>query len=164
MRAFATSILFLALGTVAAPAAGGAHEINAGSLVIEHPWARATATPQQTGAAYMIIRNRGAEPDRLLAARSGEAASVTLHGSSVDAQGVARMREAGPIEIPAGGEARLAPGGVHVMLDGLKTPLFEGVSYPLTLVFERAGEIGVEVEVQGAAAPPDHGGGHHQGH
>ncbi len=162
MRALATLALLLTAGLAALPA--GAHEIRAGSLVIEHPWARATATPRQTGAAYMIIRNRGAEPDRLLGARSGEAASVTLHDSSVDAQGVARMREAKLVEIPAGGEAHLAPGGVHVMLDGLKTPLFEGVSYPLTLVFERAGEVGVEVEVQGAAAPPDHGGGHHQGH
>lgn len=157
--------LLVALGMALAAGEAGAHEIRAGSLTVEHPWARATATAQETGAVYMIIHNRGDAADRLLGASSSEAETVALHESAVSADGVARMGEAHGIEVPAGGEVRLAPGGLHVMLTGMKTQLFEGITFPLTLEFERAGEVPVEVEVQGAAAPTEHGGagGHAEG-
>jgi hypothetical protein len=140
--------LSLVLGFV--PAQG--HEIAAGELVIEHPWARATVAAQKNGAAYMTLRNRGSEPERLLAVRTDEARSAELHGSTITAEGVMQMRAAGPLDIPPEGEAKLAPSGVHIMLVGLKGPLFEGVTFPMTLVFERAGEVNVEVEVMGARA------------
>lgn len=158
MRALATLALALAVGVASVPAR--AHEIKAGALLIEHPWARATTAAQKNGAAYMIIRNSGAEPERLLGARSDEAASASLHGTTVTEEGVARMRSADAVEIPPGGEVRLAPGGVHVMLAGLKGRLFEGISFPVTLVFESAGEIAIEVEVMGHGPQPGtHGGG-----
>lgn len=156
MRALVIGSLLLALGLAVNPVT--AHEIKAGSVVIEHPWARATTAAQKNGAVYMIIRNGGAEPDSLLGAHSGEAESASLHGTTITGEGVAQMRSADAVEIPWGGEVRLAPGGVHVMLAGLKIPLFEGVSFPLTLVFERAGEVAIEVEVQGAGAPTEHRG------
>lgn len=146
LRALPGLALSLVLGFV--PAQG--HEIAAGDLVVEHPWARATVAVQKNGAAYMTIRNRGHEPERLLAVRTGEAQAAEFHGTTVTAEGVAQMRPAGGVEVPSGGEAKLAPGGVHVMLGGLKRPLYEGVSFPMTLVFERAGEVDIEVEVIGA--------------
>jgi copper(I)-binding protein len=66
-----------------------------------------------------------------------------------------RMREAGPLEVPANGKLTLAPGGLHIMLMGLKKPLAAGSSFPLTLQFEKAGEVKVEVQVE-SAIPPGH--------
>ena len=143
-----------------------AHEAQAGDLTIEHPYARATVAVQKNGAAYMVIRNRGSEPDRLLGARTGEAQAAELHGTTVTAEGVARMRPAEAVEIPPGGEAKLAPGGLHVMLVGLGSPLVEGTSFPMTLVFERAGEVEVKVMVEGLGGGGGHGehdGGHGAG-
>jgi copper(I)-binding protein len=136
-----------------------AHELTAGDVVIDHPHAHATVAVQKNGAAYMIIRNRGSAPERLLAVRTNEARSAEVHGTTITPEGVAQMRRVEAINIPPDGEVRLAPGGLHVMLTGLKGPLVEGTSFPMTLVFARAGEVGVEVMVDGANAGHDgHGG------
>jgi periplasmic copper chaperone A len=162
MQGRAIGALALVLGFATATAI--AHEQAAGDVTIVHPHARATAAAQKNGAAYMTIRNRGPEPERLLAVRTGEARSAELHGTTISADGVARMRPAEPLVIPPRGEVRLAPGALHVMLVGLKSPLFEGTSFPMILVFERAGEVEVEVMVEGAGAGQsghgaDHGAG-----
>ena len=148
-------LLSLALGSAATSVR--TQEYGAGTLEITHPWARTTSAAQKNGAAYMTIRNRGEEPERLIAVRTGEARGAELHASTVTAEGVAQMRAAGPLDIPPDGEAKLAPSGIHIMLVGLKGPLLEGVSFPMTLVFERTGEVNVEVEVMGT--PTGHGGG-----
>jgi hypothetical protein len=69
---------------------------------------------------------------------------------------VMRMREVEKgLEIPAGGSVTLAPGGYHLMMMGLKGPLKQGSTVPVTLVFEKAGTIDVElaVEAMGASHP-----------
>ena len=142
----------LALAWVALATPVAAHEQTAGDVTIVHPHARATVAVQKNGAVYMVLRNRGAEPERLLSIRTDEAKSAELHGTTISADGVARMRPAETLEIPPGGEAQLTPGGLHVMLVGLKSPLFEGTSFPMTLVFGRAGEVEVMVEGAGAGA------------
>jgi copper(I)-binding protein len=125
------------------------------TLAILDPFARATPGMAKNGAAYLAVSNAGSEADRLLGARSGVAARVELHTHAND-NGVMRMRPLdGGIEVPAGGTAALAPGGDHIMLMDLKAPLAEGDSFPLTLVFERAGEITVDVKVKGIAAHGD---------
>lgn len=118
-----------------------------GDLVIEHAWARPTPGRAQTGAAYLVIANHGAEPDRLVAAEGPVAGHVELHEHQIDSEGIARMRRVEAVEVPAGGAVALAPGGLHLMLMGLAAPLREGMSFPLRLRFERAGEIEVEVLV-----------------
>jgi copper(I)-binding protein len=65
------------------------------------------------------------------------------------------MREVPAIEIPAGGKVALTPGGLHIMLVGLKAPLATGRSFPLVLRFEKAGEVKVEVKVE-SAVPAGH--------
>jgi copper(I)-binding protein len=156
LRTIVIARVLLGLAIVFVSMAPSAHEIEAGAIVIEHPWARATAPVQKTGAAYMRIRNQGTEPERLLAARTVEAQSAKLHSSTITPEGVARMRPVETLEIPPGGEAKLAPGGLHLMLVELRGQLFEGTMFPITLVFERTGEVEIEVEVTA-------GGGAHQG-
>ena len=73
--------------------------------------------------------------------------------------GVMKMREiAGGLPIPASGSVVLKPGSYHVMLIGLKKPLTVGEQFPLTLTFEKAGNISVTVPVQAMGATQDKGG------
>lgn len=117
-----------------------------GSIQIVSPWARATAGSASAGGAFMTIVNKGTSPDRLIAAASPMANMAELHETKNE-NGVMTMSPVPVLEIPAGGKATLAPGGYHVMLMGLKAPLKEGQSFPLTLTFERAGTIEVEVKI-----------------
>jgi copper(I)-binding protein len=139
-----------------------AHDYKAGSLTIEHPYT--TATPGSNAAAYLTVRNDGAEADRLIGAKGDLAASVELHTSS-DASGAMQMRQVEAIDIPAGQSVSLKPGGDHIMLIGLTAKLTENGMVPLTLVFEKAGEVQVELDIE-AAGKDHHGGGHdhHSGH
>lgn len=140
----------------------------ASSPQVIRPWARETAGRQANGAAYLTVRNPGSHPDRLLGASTGVAERAELHISTIDAQGVAMMRPAEAIEVPVGGEVRLQPGGMHVMLVGLKQPLAAGTSFPLTLRFERAGMVEVTVAVESVrgtgGGSHEHGHGHGTGH
>lgn len=135
-----------------------AHDVKAGALTIDHPFARATAA--RNGAAYMTIANGGGAPDRLLRARTEAAAKVELH--TIVKQGdVMQMREVQSIDVPAGGKAELKPGGFHVMLLGLAKPLVEGQTFALVLEFEKAGAVPITVNVEKAGAAQGHGGHHH---
>lgn len=133
-----------------------AHEFKAGSITIEHPWARPSAT--ENGAAYFELVNSGTETDRLIGASAAIASTAELHVTSIDAQGVATMRPVQAIDLPAGGRARLSPGGLHLMLLGLTQPLEDGQRFPLTLTFEHAGTATVDVEVE---RQPEHGSSSH---
>ncbi len=136
-----------------------AQEVTAGALRIAAPWTRAMRAGG-TGAGFMTIRNTGTTPDRLVAARSPAANVMELHTHIRDGD-VMRMRAVPAIELPAGQEVRLAPGGLHLMLIGLAQALEPGGRVPVTLVFERAGEVTVQLVVEAAGARgPAHGHGH----
>lgn len=122
----------------------------AADITVTQPWARATPAPGGAGAAFMTISNAGAA-DELVKAASPVANVAELHTHTMEG-GVMRMSAVPAIEIPANGSATLAPGGLHVMLMGLKAPLAEGSSFPLTLTFAKAGEMTVTVPVMGPGA------------
>ncbi|UXY15078.1 copper chaperone PCu(A)C [Chitiniphilus purpureus] len=134
-----------------------AHEFVAERLLIEHPWARASAPGAKVGGVFMVFNNSEGEADALLAVKTPVAEQAELHSMRME-QGVMKMRQVPRIEIPAKGKQALAPGGLHVMLQGLKQPLKEGSQFPLTLTFERAGTVQVQVKVEalGAAQPKGH--------
>ena len=136
-----------------------AQDIAAGDIRITRPWTRA-AGQGGTGAGYMTIRNAGAAPDRILSARAAVAGTVELHTHIRDGD-VMRMRPVLAIDIPAGGAVQLAPGGLHIMLIGLTAPLRQGERVPLTLVFERAGEVQIQLAVESAGARGPGGGHNH---
>lgn len=139
------------LGTLAALAAvTRAHPARAEPLVVHEAWARA-ALAGRTSAAYMTIENTTATLDRLVAATSPAARVVELHTHIMDG-GVMRMRPVTGIEVNPGEPAVLRPGGLHVMLIDLAGPLQPGQTIPLTLRFEKAGEITVQVTVRPAGA------------
>lgn len=142
----------------------------AAPLSISEVWTRPTAAGAGTGAGFLRIRNRGAEPERLLGASSERAGKIELH-QQVEHDGVVGMRPLGEgVEIPPGGELRLAPSGIHLMLIDLRAPLVPGERVPLQLHFARAGEVPValHVEVPAPEAPsrpkPAAGAGHEHDH
>lgn len=142
--------ILLALG-----GAAGARDYTLGDLRIDHPWARASIGRVPNGAAYLTIVTHGEAADRLVAVESDVAKRVSLHTHLMEG-GVMKMRPVESVEIAPGEPTVLKPGGLHVMLMGLKAPLEEGARFPLTLIFERAGRIEVQVQVEAATAtePP----------
>jgi len=123
-----------------------AQTADAKSIVIDHPWARATPAGAKTGAAYMTLINNGSSGERLLAAKTPVADSVQFHSVSEE-NGVSRMREMRAVEVPPGGKVTFSPGGMHIMVVGLKQPLKEGQTFPLRLTFEKAGNVDVTVSI-----------------
>ena len=146
-------ILFLA-SIVSASAL--AQDAKIGSININHPWARATPGAVKNSAAFMVFDNKGAA-DKLIGVSGDVAKDIQIH-SMVTEAGVMKMREIKSLDIPANGKAELKPGGFHVMLIGLKDGLKEGAKFPLTLKFEKAGEVTVQVtaEKPGAQDHADH--------
>ena len=142
--AFAAALMLALSSPVAA------QKTEIGQLIINQPWTR--ATPARNGAAYLDVKNVGKTDDRLLGATMPGAARVEIHGMSTTG-GIMRMREqAQGIAIPAGRSVRLAPGGMHLMLIGLKQPLVQGGRVPLTLRFAKAGETVVSLKVSAAGS------------
>jgi len=133
MKAF---LLLLAL--VASPALA--------QIKIEDAWSRATAPGAKIAAGYMTIRNASKAPDKLMSASSPAAEKVETHVTVKDGD-IFRMREVKGYDIPAGGAFELKPGSAHLMLVNVKAPLKEGDKVPLTLRFERAGEVKTELHV-----------------
>ncbi|UUX51790.1 copper chaperone PCu(A)C [Nisaea acidiphila] len=161
-RVAALAILTLPLFGGLAPVC--AHEFKVGEIMIDHPWARATPGRAKNGAGFMKLMNHGGAPDRLMEARSDVAERVELH-THIHENGVMKMRPSGPIEVPAHGHVMLEPGSYHVMFLGLTAPLAEGTKFPVTLVFEKAGEVTVELKVESVGAGAggmkmNHGAGH----
>lgn len=140
-----------------------AEDYTLGTLTIEEPWARASPGAVRNGAAFLTVENHGTEADRLLSAATPAAATAELHTHMMDSDGVMKMRQVEAIELAPGSAVELAPGGYHIMLMGLAAPLEEGTTFPLTLRFEHAGEVTVEVVV-GAIAAMGHDAGHDMGH
>jgi len=137
----------LGLGTAAA------HDYELGSLHIAQPWVRATPKGARVGGGYMTITNKGKALDRLVGGSTPVAAKFEIHRMSMEG-GVMKMRplENG-LEIKPGATVALKPGGLHVMLMGLKQQLRKGDRVKATLVFEKAGKIAVEFAVAGMDGP-----------
>jgi copper(I)-binding protein len=134
----------ISLATLVTLAAG---PLWAGDITVDDAYARASRPGAPTGAMFMTIRNSGETADRLVGAASPVAQMVELH-THIEDQGVMRMRPVeGGIEIAPGGTHLLQRGGDHVMLMGVTGALENGDVVPLTLSFETAGEITVEVVV-----------------
>lgn len=139
-----------ALLALAAIGAAHAHDGRAGDIEITHPFATPSREGVANGAAYIAtLENTGKQADRLLRASTPVAQRTEVHTMAVDANGVMRMREVDAIVLAPGSPVKMRPGdGYHLMLMGLKQPLKEGDSFPLTLEFERGGKAEVKVIVQ----------------
>lgn len=145
MRSRTVSVLVLLLGLQAGAAWSHVHE--KGDIQVRHPWSRATPPGAKVAVGYMEIRNRGAQPDRLLSASTTVAKRVEMHVTQREGE-VMKMRQVESFEIPARERYALRPGGSHLMLVDIVQPLEKGERFTMKLRFERAGELEIELEVQ----------------
>ena len=138
--------------------AASAQDYKLGSLEISQPWTRATPSTAKAGGGFLTITNKGTTPDRLVAVRSAVSDKAEIHEMKMEGN-VMRMRElAKGLEIPPGATVELKPGGYHIMFMELKAPMAKDAKVPVTLVFEKAGSIDVDLQVQamGAQSPAKH--------
>lgn len=152
MRTLSRRAALLSLSALcAAPALPAfAQQAQTATLDISGGFTRASPKVAQAGAAFMTIRSRGGA-DRLIGFTSPNCTQPELH-THIHDNGMMKMRRVEAIDIPAGGEALLKPGGLHLMLIGLTTPLTEGATVPVTLIFEQAGEVPLSLPVKAAGA------------
>jgi periplasmic copper chaperone A len=143
------------------------------SITVTDVWARESAMSSGNGAVYFVITNDGTSDDELVGVSvdAGVAAKAEIHetveatsdsmdggmpgstegsmsGSTMGGTGMMTMQPVDSVPVPAGGAVEFAPGGYHVMLIDLTTPLEVGTSFPLTLSFTKAGAVTVTAEVR----------------
>lgn len=119
-------------------------------VTVSDPWARASIRASRPGAAYLTLRSDVA--DQLVGIKSPVAAEVMIHAVETDAAGTSRMTHLDRLALEPDVPVMLAPGSMHVMLMGLTEKLEEGAKFPLTLSFQEAGEVTVEVPILGPGA------------
>lgn len=125
-----------------------ASPLYAGDIMIEDAFARVSRPSAPAGAAFMVIHNTGEEDDRLIAASTPAAKVTELHTHKETDDGVMKMMQVKEgFEVKAGAMHTLARGGDHVMMMGLSGPINEGDEIPVTLTFEKAGDIELVITV-----------------
>ncbi len=136
-----------------------AHEYKAGTLVIHHPWTRATPQGAPVAGGYTIIENTGDLPDRLTGGSFAASTGFSIHHMSMK-DGVMSMAPVeGGLEIPAHGKVELNPSAFHLMFTGLKQQLKKDDKIAGTLVFEKAGTVEVQYKIEALGAKePGHTG------
>ena len=143
LNAFRAAILGLCLSS------GQAY---AGGIEVSAPWTRATAPGASVAAGYLVLVNKGTEADRLTGASTAAAQKVEIHEMRMDGE-IMKMRALPDgVEIRPGETVTLKPGGVHLMIFGLKQRLLPGETVAVTLNFAKAGQIDVVLPVQGVGA------------
>lgn len=160
-KLFSRLVFALLAGTLslAAFSVARATEQVAGDLTLKTPWIRASVPGQVNGAGYVQIDNKATQADRLISATTSGVNRVELH-TIITENGVAKMREVPGIDVPASGVVKLMPGGFHIMFLGLSAPFKADTTIPVTLKFEKAGEVKVNFEIK----PPTYNPGAMSGH
>ena len=145
------ALALLALAAICARPAS-AQQVKVGDLILDHAWGRATPGGAKVGGGYLTIENKGATPDKLVGGSSPVAGKVEVHEMAMT-NGVMTMRPVKDgLSIAPGQSVTLAPGGYHIMMMDLKAPLKKGDKVPVTLAFEKAGEVKVTLDIQGIGA------------
>jgi len=139
-------VLGCALLVVSGAALAANKYYTLGDIVIGEVWAAETPGDTKTGAVYFKLANGGTEGDYLISASTPIAAKAELHAHRIVGNTM-QMRPIMGIALGAKQKYTLKPGGTHVMLMGLKRPLNDGDSFPMTLMFKSAGSVQISVRV-----------------
>lgn len=146
-RHFAVPAVFLAL---AFPGAVLAHSFTHGDIRVMHPWA-VVAAEGKSSPVYMTLTNAGAEADKLVAVEA-KAAERTEIQKAKKGSGATSYEAVSTVSLGAKKTLAMQPGGLRILLIGLKEPLRHEYTLPLTLVFERAGRVDIQAVIQKSAA------------
>ncbi len=127
----------------------GCSSTAAPAISVESAWGRPSATMPTAGGLYMIIKNTGNAPDKLLSGTSTACGSIEVHKMVMKADGTMGMNLVDqPLEIPAEGQVELKVGGLHIMCIMKNDKFVVGDKIDLTLKFENSGEKSVSVELR----------------
>lgn len=138
--------------------------LAAQGMMVHDSYARSSTAESTSGAAFMMVMNHSGDDDRLIGASSDVADKIELHQHAEDANGVMRMGEIeGGVTIASDEAHEFKRGGDHLMLFGLKQPLVQGDIIKVTLEFEKAGPVEIDVLVD-QDRKPGHGTMDHSGH
>ena len=137
-----------------------AHDYAIGALKVEHPVAYSTASTARAGGGFLTITNNGTEDDRLVSVVA-DFPRVEIHTFEMDGDVAKMMHMENGLEIPAGETVMLAPGGFHVMFMGLSNGFTTGDTFDATLVFESAGELEIQFNIEDR---PENSGHSHASH
>ncbi len=141
---------FVTLVLLGISLSAGGHGYRLGDMLIQHPWALPTRSTDGTG--YLTLNNRSAEDDRLIAVSTAVAAKAALYAPTKIKTGDGLKTEpVDAINVPAGQDIKLKPGGLHIRFIGLTQPLADGDHFSVILKFQNVGEIAVDMFVQQAA-------------
>ncbi len=132
-------------GAAVVVACAGQPEVSGATVSVLDAYSAEPVT-LDVAAVYLTIRNNTAKPDTLVGVETPIAATANLH-RMVGSTGAPQMRAVSGAEIPAHGQLRLRPGGLHLMLMNLVTLPHAGDTVDLTLEFRHAGTIAVRVPV-----------------
>jgi copper(I)-binding protein len=114
---------------------------------ISEPRLRVPQNGRDVTAGYLTLTNGSDKAQKLVGASSPKAERIELHAHLKGADGMAQMRQVQKVEIPAKGTAVLAPGGLHLMVFGIKEPLKPGDSFPVELTFDGSRKVGFVMPV-----------------
>ena len=135
-------LVLAALLTLSATAA-----LAGGAVTVNDPYVRAVPPGQPNSAAFMGLVNGTGAPRALVGGHSDVAEVVELHTHTME-DGMMKMRRVERIDLPAGETVTLEPGGLHVMLIGLKRGLNPGDQVDLTLDLDDGGVVRVQAPVR----------------
>ena len=135
-------LLILLLGLLAGVSASAAEP----TITAEKAWARATTSAAATGVVYLSLADTGPAADRLVGVATPVAAHADMHIMVMEGN-VMQMRPVDAVDVKPGERIQFKPSGLHIMLTDLKQPLTRGERFPVTLDFEKAGKVDVEVLV-----------------
>ena len=125
---------------------GCAKEHTGDPIVVRDAWIR-EPPPRSPAAGYLVIENRGGDPVELVAVATEAAAQAEIHVMEYKDDRMT-MRRVAKLEIPAGEEIALKPGGTHLMLMELRQPLRDGDEVELALRFDDGKEKRIQMTVQ----------------
>lgn len=131
-------------------------EVTAGDLTISGGFTRATLPGAPVAGGFVTITNAGAEDDRLVAVSTSIAKEAQIHEMALENDIMKMRRLEDGLVIPAGETVTLAPGGYHLMFMGLGGAIAEGDVVAVTLTFEKAGDVAVELVAGPADAKKSH--------
>ncbi|MEH6726861.1 MAG: copper chaperone PCu(A)C [Hyphomicrobiales bacterium] len=140
---------FAVLATLIQILPTSADSFTLGELVIDHPYARATPPNAKVAGGYLTITNNGTEADRIIGASASFAGRVEIHKMEIINDVMKMSPVPDGLEIAAGGTVELKPGSFHLMFMSITTRLNEGDVQQVTLEFEKAGKVDVDLNVEG---------------
>ena len=136
-----SSILFVLFATLLLSACGAKEGIE-----VSDAWAR-TGMQGGNGAVYFVIQNHNADMDELIGAASNAADAVEIHESKME-EDVMTMMHMEAVALEPSQKVKFMPGGLHVMLIGLKQELKAGDEIEITLQFMNSADIALTVPVK----------------